>query len=307
MRSKLLGWPTSIAFASVATEGRGSNRPVSRYAGTTSFALVAATNRSIGRPARFASRPAVRLPKLPLGVENTISPPSPLTRRRLLPHLRDGVKVVHRLRQQPPDVDRVRRRQPHAPPQIGVAERVARQPMTVVEAAGDGVRPHVPALAVEHRQLRFLRRADAAVGIQDDDAGVRDAVEGMRDGAAGVAGGRGEDGERLAAAVERRHQPRHHARADVLEGEGRPVKQLEGEDAGLDLDERDLEVQRLDDDRFERRRIDLAARERPQRAQADFGERAARQARQLVGGPRLDRFRARRARRRAPAPRTALR
>ena len=162
--------------------------------------------------------------------------------------------------------------------------------MTVVEAAGDGVRPHVPALAVEHRQLCFLRRADAAVGIQDDDAGVRDAVEGICDRAAGVAGRRGEDGERVGAAVERRHQPRHHARADVLEREGRTVKQLEREEAGLDLDERDLEVQRLDDDRLERRRIDLAARERPERAQADFGERAARQARQLVRGPRLDRL-----------------
>ena len=68
------------------------------------------------------------------------------------------------------------------------------------------------------------------------------------------------------------------------------MKQLERVDAGLDLDQRDVEVQRLDDDRFERRRIDLAARERPQRAQADFGERAARQARQFVRGPRLDRF-----------------
>ena len=76
MRSKLLGWPTSIAFASVETDGRGSNRPVSRYVGTTSLALVAATNRAIGRPARFAISPAVRLPKLPLGVENTISRPA---------------------------------------------------------------------------------------------------------------------------------------------------------------------------------------------------------------------------------------
>ena len=56
------------------------------------------------------------------------------------------------------------------------------------------------------------------------------------------------------AAVQRRHQPRHDAGADVLERERRPVEQLEREDAGFDFDERDLEVQRLDDDRFERRR-----------------------------------------------------
>ena len=75
MRSKLLGWPTSIALAIVRTDARGSKRPVARYAGTTSFALVAATNRATGRPARFAISPAVRLPKLPLGVEKTTSPP----------------------------------------------------------------------------------------------------------------------------------------------------------------------------------------------------------------------------------------
>src|SRR5262245_3176200 len=69
MRSKLLGLPTSIAFASVRTEGRGAKTPVARYAGTTSFTLVAAMNRSIARPDRLAISPAVRLPKFPLGVQ----------------------------------------------------------------------------------------------------------------------------------------------------------------------------------------------------------------------------------------------
>ena len=68
IRSKLLGWPTSIAFAIVAHRRPRRERPGVEYSGTTSLALVAATNRSIGRPARFAIRPAVRLPKLPLGV-----------------------------------------------------------------------------------------------------------------------------------------------------------------------------------------------------------------------------------------------
>ena len=162
--------------------------------------------------------------------------------------------------------------------------------MTIVEGAGHGVRPDVRSLPVEHRQLRFLRRADAAVRIQDDDARARDAVEGVRDGAAGIAGRRDDDGERLVAAMLRRHQARHDARADVLEGERRTVKQLEREDARLDLDERDREVQRLDDHRFERGGIDLAAGERPQCAKADFGQRAPRKPRQLVGGPGLDCF-----------------
>ena len=106
----------------------------------------------------------------------------------------------------------------------------------------------------------------------------------MGDGAAGVAGGRGEDGQRLIAGVERRHQPRHHPRADVLERERRSVKQLEREDARLDLDERNREVQRLDDDRFERGRVELAARVRPKRAVGDLGERAVRQPRELALG-----------------------
>jgi len=62
--------------------------------------------------------------------------------------------------------------------------------------------------------------------------------EGVRHGAARVARRRNEDGERFTAAVQRGHQARHHARADVLEREGRTMKQLEREDARLDLDER---------------------------------------------------------------------
>ena len=91
--------------------GRGANRPVARYAGTTSLTFVAATNRAIGSPARLAISPAVRLPKFPLGVQTVIS----ANRAELLLRLRDGVKVVDHLRQQPADVHRVRRGQAHLP------------------------------------------------------------------------------------------------------------------------------------------------------------------------------------------------
>ena len=60
------------------------------------------------------------------------------------------------------------------------------------------------------------------------------------------------------------------------------MKQLEREDARLDLDERNREVQRLDDDRLEGRRVELAARVRTKRAVGDLGERAVRQPRELV-------------------------
>src|SRR5229473_4582665 len=73
MRSKLLGFPTSMALAIVGTDGRGSKRPVNRYSGTTSLTLVAATKCAMGRPARLAIKPAVRLPKFPLGVQTMTS------------------------------------------------------------------------------------------------------------------------------------------------------------------------------------------------------------------------------------------
>ena len=57
---------------------------------------------------------------------------------------------------------------------------------------------------VEHRQLRFLRRAHAALRIEHRDARVRHVVKRVRDGAAGVAGGGHQHRERLIAAVERR-------------------------------------------------------------------------------------------------------
>ncbi len=71
MRAKLLGFPTSMALETVRREARGINLPLRRNSGTTSLVLVAATNWAAGRPMRFVNRPAVRLPKFPLGTENT--------------------------------------------------------------------------------------------------------------------------------------------------------------------------------------------------------------------------------------------
>ena len=89
---------------------------------------------------------------------------------------------------------------------------------------------------------------------------------------------------------ERRHQPRHDARADVLERQRRTVKQLERVDARLDFDERNREVQR-------RRRRPLRASprrarrgERPQRAQP-ISVSVRRGSRASSRRPRLDRFR----------------
>src|SRR5262249_41673542 len=123
-----------------------------------SLTLVAATKRDTGNPARFASNPAVRFPKFPLGVDNPTrldrparppgrpGPPRPICRTRL-PHrtclsgltcltcLTHRVEVINRLRQETPDVHRIGRREAHAAAELGIGERFAGQPVAVAEAA----------------------------------------------------------------------------------------------------------------------------------------------------------------------------
>ena len=62
-----------MALEMVLSEGRGREVPLARNSGTASLMLVAATNPLTGSPRRLAMSPAVRLPKLPLGVQNTRS------------------------------------------------------------------------------------------------------------------------------------------------------------------------------------------------------------------------------------------
>ena len=152
---------------------------------------------SIGRPARFAISPAVRLPKLPLGVQTTISRAG-AARAADLRDARESNRPSAAAAG--PCSPSWRTSGARASRSSASANASLRQPMAIVEAAGHRVGAHVAVLRVEHRQLRFLRRAHAAVGIEHDDAGVRHAVKGVGDGAAGVAGRRGKNGQRLVAA-----------------------------------------------------------------------------------------------------------
>ena len=163
--------------------------------------------------------------------------------------------------------------------------------LTHVEAAGNGIRSDVAVLGIEHRQLRFLGRADASFRVQHEDTRVRHAVKGMRDRAAGVAGRCRQDRQRLVARVERRHEPRHRARTDILERQGRSVEQLERKDPRLDLNQRDRKIQRLDDSGFECGRVELAARIRPQHPVGDLSQRACGQPLDLALRPLIDRLR----------------
>ena len=68
---------------------------------------------------------------------------------------------------------------------------------------------------------------------------LRAAAERLDGGAAGVAGGRDHDGGALAARAQHViHQPRHQLHRQVLEGERRPVEQLQHEQAGAELHQR---------------------------------------------------------------------
>src|SRR5204862_384145 len=55
-RSMLLGSPTSMAEASVATLGRGRHSPLARKSGTVRLALCASTTSPIGSPMRRSPR-----------------------------------------------------------------------------------------------------------------------------------------------------------------------------------------------------------------------------------------------------------
>ncbi len=68
MRSILLGFPTSMAEASVAMLGRGRHTPVCRKSGTVRLMLCAKTMRAMGKPSARAQTAANALPRLPAGM-----------------------------------------------------------------------------------------------------------------------------------------------------------------------------------------------------------------------------------------------
>ena len=75
--------------------------------------------------------------------------------------------------------------------------------------------------------------------MQDEDVDRLEAAKRLDGGGAGVARGRADHSGMSALAHERAvHEPRHHLHGDVLEGERRPVKQLEQELVRTDLAER---------------------------------------------------------------------
>ena len=180
------------------------------------------------------------------------------------------MEVVETLRDEPREIDRVRRGEIEAFRQFAVEEGGLHQPLAVVEGAVDLQRGNVVA---EGGELLFLEPGDLALRIEDDHPRPRHPVEGGGDRAAGVAGSGDQHGQlAVLAAGQPGHQPGHEARAEILEGERRPVEELEDVIARREGDQGRLERHRALDDFLQRRGWHVLVEERVRHRVADFLE-----------------------------------
>ncbi len=148
-----------------------------------------------------------------------------------------GDEVVDDLGRDAGEVDRVDAREADAIAERMMIEHRLHDRLAIVEGAVDRERVDVGVLGAGHHPP--LHVGDAAVRKQHDEIDLGAAAKRLDRGAAGVAGGRDHDGGALAAARQRVvHQPGEELHRQVLEGERRPVKQLEDESVGADLPER---------------------------------------------------------------------
>ena len=96
---------------------------------------------------RLANRPPVRLPKLPLGTENT-------TGGIRGAKLRDRREIIKNLRDQPRDIDRVRRSERELLGERRIDQRLLGEALAIVERARHFQRGNVLA---QRGELLFLR------------------------------------------------------------------------------------------------------------------------------------------------------
>ncbi len=148
-----------------------------------------------------------------------------------------GDEIVDDLGDDAGEVDRVDAGEPDAVAEGGMVEHRLHQRLAIVEGAFDGQRMDV--VFGRRRHHAPLHRRDAAVGKQHDDVDLGAAAKRLDRRAAGVAGGRDHDGGALAAPRQRAvHQTGEQLHRQVLEGERRPVEQLEHEAVRRELDQR---------------------------------------------------------------------
>ena len=139
--------------------------------------------------------------------------------------------------------------------EVSVHEGGLDQALAVVEDAIDLEGGDVLA---EGGELTLLDGRDLALGVEDIDVDAIDAEEAVGDGGTGVTGGCDEDVEAASPLAVRGsgrvlaykvlQEAGHEAGADILEGEGGPVEELEGVDIVLDVDHGGVEGEGVADD-----------------------------------------------------------
>ena len=131
--------------------------------------------------------------------------------------------------------------------EVPVAEDLLDGGLRVVEVALD--RAHVDVGTLLRRHLEFLHAADAALRVEDGDAGALGVGEAGERGLAGVAGGGRDDHDllvRVAVGGRRaRHEARQDLQGDVLERGGGAVEQFHDPVLSERLDRRDALVRPL--------------------------------------------------------------
>ena len=148
-----------------------------------------------------------------------------------LRQLRRRFEVVADLRQQAADVDGVSRVEPQRGLQLFIVKRLLHQRLAGIKVA---INRHGFNVAAEGTEQLLLQRADLTARIEDHDLNVRQTVEGMRHRRPGVAGGCGENGDRLIAGDMGQHL-RHKAAAKIFKRQRRAVEQLQAADIVLNL------------------------------------------------------------------------
>src|SRR5688572_23614483 len=152
-----------------------------------------------------------------------------------------------------------------------VGECFLHDALAVVERAAYGERPDV---AAPTRELVRLQFGDAALRIQHDDVDPRLAVKCGRDCAAGVARGRNQNGQLAALiAADALHARGQEARAEILEGAGRSMEQLQHRQRRRRVrqtQERRREVERFVADRRQLGSQRIAGCERRQQSRGDL-------------------------------------
>ena len=142
--------------------------------------------------------------------------------------------VVHGLGDDARPVDRVDRGKLQPGAKGSVVEHRLQQRLAVVERALD--RDVVDVGGSDRGHLAALHLGDAAVRMQDHDRHARAPGAGLDRGGAGIAGGRADDRDRPAALRQKMlEQVAQQLQGDVLEGERRPVEQLEQPVVGVEL------------------------------------------------------------------------